>query len=156
TQGRRLCVSATLSLLIESPSMYRACAPAAWSSCRSTTTRRATGLADAERSNDDMGEAAVFFERHRMADDGYGLALDLADAAERVPADRARRRNFRGVAILAVGKEPIVDAVVGARGRWQSERAVVGAQRDVPSAALDQHVGPAALPAHQQPRRGDD
>jgi hypothetical protein len=32
--------------------------------------RRATGHADAERSNDDIGEAAVLFERRWMADDG--------------------------------------------------------------------------------------
>ena len=49
---------------------------------------RGTALTDREWRNDDIGDAAILFQRGRMADKRHGLALDGADAAEAVAAKR--------------------------------------------------------------------
>ena len=115
------------------------------------TRRRLASLADAERRDDDVGDTAILFQRRWMADDRDGLALHLADAAEQVAAKWTVGGNLLGVTLLAVGKQPIVDAVIRPRRRRQRQRAVLGAERNVPAVALDQNVRPGALPAHHEP-----
>jgi hypothetical protein len=47
-----------------------------------------------------------------VADDRDGLALDLADASKQVAAERAVGGNLLGVALFAVGEQPVLDAVI--------------------------------------------
>jgi hypothetical protein len=56
-----------------------------------------------------------------------------------------------GIAIIAVGQEPVIDAVVGARRRRQCEGAVLAAEGNAPPVTLDYDVRARSLPAHQHP-----
>jgi len=49
--------------------------------------RSLASLADAERRDDDIGDAAIFLDRSLMANKRNGLAFDRADAAEAVAAE---------------------------------------------------------------------
>ena len=83
--------------------------------------RRTASLTDGEGRDDDIGDAAILLDRAFMADQGNDLAFDRADAAEAIAAKDAVVGGRRGsVAVIAVGEQPIVDAVARGR-RWRKD-----------------------------------
>ena len=86
-------------------------------------TRGAAFLADGEGGDDDVGDAAILFERAGMADERDRLALDHADGAERIAAEDALIRRLGDITLIAVGEQPILGAVARSRRRREHEAA---------------------------------
>lgn len=107
-------------------------------------------LADSERRDDDIGQAAILLERAGIADEGHRLALDHPDAAEQIVAEHSFIRRCGGVAFIGVGQQLVIDAVAGNGRRWKYEIAAPGSERGRGTLALDQHIGPLASRRHRR------
>ena len=105
-------------------------------------TRGAAFLADGEGGDDDVGDAAIVFQRAWMADERDRLALDLADASKRIAAEDALIRRLGDVTLIAVGEQPILGAVARSRRRREYEAARLRSKRRGFAVPFDQHVRP--------------
>ena len=118
--------------------------------------RRAASLTDGEGRDDDIGDAAILLDRALMADERNDLAFDRTDAAEAIAAKGAVVGGRRGsVAVVAVGKQPVVDAVACGGRRREDEIAALGPERRRGAFPLDQNVRPLARRC-QRDAEGDD
>jgi len=113
------------------------------------------GLADGERRDDDIGQAAILLERAGIANKRHRLALDHADAAEQIAAEHIFIGRCGGVAFIAVSEQPVVDAVACGSRRRKDEIAAPGSERSRGALPLDQHVGPFGL-GREREANGND
>jgi hypothetical protein len=112
-------------------------------------------LAEGERRNDDVGQAAIFFQRAGMPHERHGLAFDHANAAEQIAAEGACVGGRGGIALIAVGQQPIVDAVACRRRRGKDQVAGARPQGRRAAVALDQHIGALDLWRESETARRD-
>jgi hypothetical protein len=103
TQDLRPRVSATTSLLIDSALDVERIRAFRLEHAGQPPPAPCSPFADAKRRDDDIGDAAILFERRGMADERDGLALHFVDATDQIAAERTVGGDLRRVAIHAGG-----------------------------------------------------
>jgi len=99
---------------------------------------------------------AIILQRRGVPNERDLLALHCADAAKKVAAERGSFRRSFGMALVAVSKKPVVDAVAGSRRGRENQIAAVGSQRGRCSVAVDQHIRPLVCRRKSKPESRDN